>query len=82
MPKEKARTLDPEIIEFIEDNVDLEPDQLLAQLSAHFGAKCQDHACYCRALTYLKEMYRAQGRTDLPTGLHQRLMECIQKGGA
>lgn len=74
MPETK---LDPAIVQYLEENIELDPEDLILKLKEKFGEQCASANCYCQALNYLKSLYLYTGYEQPPKDLHKHLINCL-----
>ena len=78
MTDKPTQQFDPEMLSFIEKNIDLAPDALLTALQANFSSRCENANCFCEAIAHAQQIYRTHGIEDLPEHFHAKLMNCLK----
>lgn len=64
-----------EIIKYIEENIDLDPQELYAAIKKEFHEECNnDVSCLCKAVERTIELYKNHDREVVTDEMHQRLM--------
>ena len=71
----------PEIINYIEENIDKQPQEMIADIKEKFAVDCRDGnvECLCQAIEQTIMLYKEHGQEKVTEDMHQRLMSNIKK---
>lgn len=72
--------LKPEMIKYIEENIDLESNELLQNVKERFKLECDtdEVSCICKAVERTIDLYKNYDQETVSQDMHQRLMDRLK----
>jgi len=64
---------------FVEEHIDLPPQELILKIKQNFAAECTNASCLCDSIEKTINLYQDNKNKTFNESIHQRIMKKIQE---